>query len=96
MKATTAQVEASENKKIIMDFTFEDYALIAEKLDILEKSTVGLWEIAQNTEDEKFKASLYQWFVSSLIPKPVQKTDITSGGENMNIVINTNLDLDDK
>jgi hypothetical protein len=82
----TEQNKESENKSIIEKFSFQDYSIIAEELDILRKATVGLWDIAENTKDAKFKASLYQWFVSSLIPKPIQKTDITSGGHPINTV----------
>jgi hypothetical protein len=92
-KATTAQVEESENKGIIEKFSHQEYALITEELDILRKATLGLWKIAETTDDEKFRASIYQWFVSSLIPKPIQQTDVTSGGEKVPWVINTNLDI---
>lgn len=85
-KATTAQVEESENKAIIEKFSHEEYALITDELDVLRNATIGLWEIAQTTKDEKFRASIYQWFVNSLIPKPVQKTDVTTGGHPINSV----------
>jgi hypothetical protein len=82
-KATTEQVEESENKSIIQKHSYQDYLLIYSELEILDKATRALWLLAMTTEDEKLKADILKWFVESGIGRATQRTDITTNGESI-------------
>ena len=82
-KATTEQVEESENKSIIQKHSYQDYLLIYSELKILDKATRALWLLAMTTKDEKLKADILKWFVESGIGRATQRTDITTNGESI-------------
>jgi len=82
-KATTEQVEESENKSIIQKHSYQDYLLIYSELEVLDKATRALWVLAMTTEDEKLKADILKWFVESGIGRATQRTDITTNGESI-------------
>lgn len=79
--ATTSQVVASENKKIIQDFSYEDFAIVYGELNILEDSLRNLWKIATTTDDERLRVDTYKWLIEMGVGKAAQKVDMTSKGE---------------
>jgi hypothetical protein len=79
--ATTSQVVASENKKIIQDFSYEDFAIVYGELNILEESLRNLWKIATTTDDERLQVDTYKWLIEMGVGKAAQKVDMTSKGE---------------
>lgn len=81
MKATTEQIKASENKSIILKMDFETVSAVYEELGITEKSLRSLVQIADTTEDEKLRASIYQWLIELRIPKPKQSLELDGGME---------------
>ena len=74
-------VTQRENKSIIQKYSYQDYLLIYDELQILDKATRALWQLAMTTEDEKLQADILKWFLESGIGRATQRTDITSGGE---------------
>lgn len=79
--ATTSQVVASENKKIIQEFSYEDFAIVYGELNILEDSLRNLWKIATTTDDERLQVDTYKWLIEMGVGKAAQKVDMTSKGE---------------
>jgi ferritin len=81
MKATTEQVRASENKKVLQKIDYEVMASIYDELKIIETSLRALVGIANTTKDERLKVSILQWLIEVKVPKPKQEVDVTSKGE---------------
>ena len=80
-KATTAQVEASENKKIIQKLDYKDFKIVCNELNVVEDAIRELWTLAKNTKDDRVKKDIYQWIIEMNIGKAKQSTDITSKDE---------------
>ncbi len=86
MKATNEQIEKSRSKAIIQGHDYKTLTIVFDELEIVDKSVRNLWELAISTEDEKLKASIFQFFIELRVAKPKQEHDVTSGGDRIESV----------
>lgn len=65
-----------ENKKTIYNFSFKDFSLVCQELEVIEKGVKELLEIADDYNTEpRDKIRIYQWLIEMNIGKPRQISD---------------------
>jgi len=96
MKATTEQIKASENMAIARSIEHDTFLLWEEEHEVGITCLDFLFEKVKNPKtDEKVATSIAEFLINKIYADPVKKTDITSGGKGLEVIINTNLDLDE-
>lgn len=91
----TEQNIASESKKISQGIEHDAFMIWQEDNKVLYESLDILRDTMKTTSDIKLAVSIAEFFVNKIVGDPVKKTDVTSGGKSLEVIINTNLDLDE-
>lgn len=87
-KATTQQVEKSENNKIASGIDREFFRLYCDEHDELRKSVEDMLRIRETTEDDKIRVDIDKWIVEQLIGRPKQSTELESL-DGIEIIVNS-------